>query len=256
VNGYALVNSADIDPGNNKNQMVIVNGLDGKSNAPLNISNLAKSINLVTGLSVGSHYIVPAAYSSYNFDITYSVGNLNITPAPLTIRAKDSTITYEDPFTLATMTSTVAGIGYNDKISDVLSSPPSYSLLNNQNNPVTTNPILPGTYKIMTNNAQVISANYTVNYEPSQLVVKGYPLTIRVNDIQINSGDAVPSFTSTITGLKNGTVINAADINYTISPAYTGAPGIYVVTPNIPSTSIVVGYDKNYVYGILSVNKK
>ena len=235
--------------------MVIVNGLDGKTNDPLNVSQRARSINLLTGLTVGSHYIVPAAYSSYNFDITYSVGNLTVTPAALNIRAKDTTITYQDPFSLTTMTSTVAGIGYNDKITDVLSGPPSYSLLDAKNNPVTADPILPGTYSIITSNAPYTSQNYSVNYTPGQLVVKGYPLTIRANDIQIKAGDPDPTslFTSTITGLKNVTDVNQSDINYTITPAYTGAAGIYVITPNLPSTSVGVGYDKKYVYGILSV---
>jgi hypothetical protein len=50
----------------------------------------------------------------------------------------------------------------------------------------------------------------------------------------------------------NGATIKA-NIQYTVTPAYTGLPGIYIITPNIPSTSVGAGYLKKYVYGIMNV---
>ena len=53
-----------------------------------------KSINLVTGITAGVQTIVPGALLNDNLDVHYELGNLNILPAPLTIRVKDTSKLY------------------------------------------------------------------------------------------------------------------------------------------------------------------
>ena len=245
-----------------KNQVIIVNEVDGRSSAPLTPADFARSINLLTGLSVGSHYIVPAAFSSFNFDITYGVGNLTVQPATLTIHAKDTTMFYGG--SLPVFTSTLAGVAYKDKITDILSGPPVYSLQDMQGLTVSGTSLNPGTYKIIPGSAPLVqSSNYTLNYLPGQLTVIGDPLTIRANDITILAGTALPVFTSAFTGLKaaNEAASITPYITYTLTDAQnnlvTGATtlpkGIYVIRPQITNASVGVNYVKKYDYGILYV---
>jgi hypothetical protein len=120
----------------------------------------ARSLNLLSGLSVGNHYIVPAAFSSFNFDITYGLGNLTVTQGTLTIKTKDTTMNFGG--TVPVFYSLLDGIAYKDKISDILTGPPTYTILDANNNPVLPGNLNPGTYQVMPGAAPLSpTANYS-----------------------------------------------------------------------------------------------
>ncbi len=86
--GLALVNnSGDLNSStfnaNSNSQTIVILGegdieiLSGEAEGTVDI----ESINLVTGETVGSHFILPGAFISNNFVISYLVGELTITPA-------------------------------------------------------------------------------------------------------------------------------------------------------------------------------
>ena len=51
-----------------------------------------KSVNLITGTTVGTWIVVPGAFFSDNFDIHYELGSLTILPATLTVTADDQNL--------------------------------------------------------------------------------------------------------------------------------------------------------------------
>jgi len=122
---------------------------------------------MVTGTTVGTWAIVPAAFMSNNFDISYELGDLTILPAQLTVTANNLTITEGQSLAF---TSNITGYWYDDDAS-IIESGPSYFIYDNMNNLVTGNPG-PGTYSIVPGNLVLNSpANYTVNYLSGTLTV-------------------------------------------------------------------------------------
>ncbi len=79
------------------------------------------------------------------------------------------------------------------------------------------------------------------------------PLQVKADIKVIFKGDPLPTFTSTITGLKNG---DNPNVSYTLSPAYCGDPGEYAIIPALQSFSNEVNYDISYINGTLYVNPK
>jgi len=96
--------------------------------------------------------------------------------------------------------------------------------------------------------------NYTLYLQGANaFIITPAGLTVKANDNVIYQGDALPTFTSTVTGLKNSD--NPA-ITYVLNPAYTGAAGEYIITPSIASALFNLNYIITYSTGVLYVNPK
>ena len=78
-------------------------------------------------------------------------------------------------------------------------------------------------------------------------------LQIKAADKFIFKGDALPVFTSTITGLTNG---DNPTVTYTLSPACTGAAGLYSIIPSISAFANSVNYTITYTNGTFYINPK
>jgi hypothetical protein len=115
VNGQAV----PIVNGENKTAIVIDSNEIGKG------LSLYKSLNIVTGLSVGNQFIIPAAFSNNNFDISYGLGELTILPAPATVVVKDTFMFQGDA--LPVFTSTITGLMPGDVASVSYTLNPAYS---------------------------------------------------------------------------------------------------------------------------------
>lgn len=116
-----------------------------------------KSLNMITGLSVGNQFIIPAAFTNRNFEITYGVGKLTILPAEVTVQAKDTFILQGDP--LPKFSSKITGLMPSDSPSV------SYTLAPSYNGD-------PGVYSIVPSLASFSDiTNYQVNYLPGTLYV-------------------------------------------------------------------------------------
>jgi hypothetical protein len=128
--GSGLVNGSTVGEGeetSNADVMVIVDSLDVYSDPIINeegeevyeILDLF-SINMVTGVTAGTWAIIPGAYLSGNFEMTYGTGTVNITPATLTTTSEDKAMTYgEDQ---PTYTSIINGFVYEETEADVIQS--------------------------------------------------------------------------------------------------------------------------------------
>ncbi|HEV2831967.1 MAG TPA: MBG domain-containing protein, partial [Hanamia sp.] len=115
VNGQAV----PIVNGQNKTAIIVDSNEIGKG------ISLYKSLNIITGLSVGNQFIIPAAFSNNNFDISYGLGKLTILPAPVTVVAKDTFMFQGD--VLPAFTSTISGLMSGDVPSVSYTLSPAYS---------------------------------------------------------------------------------------------------------------------------------
>jgi hypothetical protein len=203
VNGLAVtrsapvLNGANVTDTSNNNLAVIIDSLDFVNDS---ISTL-KSISMITGITAGVNTIVPAAMLSDNFDITYGLGHLSITPASLLIKALDTTTIYGVP---AAFSDSVYGFQYLDSIGNVMSTLPTHTLTDTLGNPVNGN-INAGKYIIVPGGVTLIPPpNYTISYVNAKLTVGKVPLTAFVKDTSRVYGAANPNFVIQYNGFVNG----------------------------------------------------
>jgi hypothetical protein len=111
-----------------------------------------------------------------------------------------------------------------------------------------------GAYPINLNGGS--ATNYTIQNIPGTLKIAPAILTVQADDKGINDDDDLPTFTSTITGFRNGenNTVTGGPL-YSVSPNYNKEqPGVYVITPY----GLQLNYQGNYaiVYqpGTLYVN--
>lgn len=197
VNGQAVVivngDTIPIAKGVNRTAVIISNQDIGQG-----VSEF-KSLNMVTSLDAGDQFIIPAAFSSINFDISYAPGKLTILPAPLTIKAVDTSKIYGTNIALdPAKFSIISGdLMYDDSILNVA--------LKSEG---TVNSAFPGIYPIIAGPAvlkegQQIS-NYDITYINGNLTVGKTTLILKANDVSKLYGDPNPAFTYTFSGLLNG----------------------------------------------------
>lgn len=98
TNSSGLLNSSTITLNSNSQTLVILGDDDVSilsGNAPGDVTT--RSVNLVTGNTVGTHLIVPGTFLSNNFNVRYGLGHITILPAPaqISINAGSLTQTYD-----------------------------------------------------------------------------------------------------------------------------------------------------------------
>lgn len=109
----ALVNTTTVNGNNNSDAIVILGEddiliLSGDSTGGVDL----RGISLITGNTVGQHYIVPGSFLSNNFNITYGLGELTILPDTVTVTADMKVIKAGDP--LPSFTATFSGFHDGD----------------------------------------------------------------------------------------------------------------------------------------------
>ncbi len=83
--------------------------------------------------------------------------------------------------------------------------------------------------------------------------IKKAALEVKADLKWIYKGQALPVFTSTITGLKNG---DNPSVTYTLSPSCTGSAGVYSIIPLLSPFANSVNYTVTYINGQLYINPK
>lgn len=221
--GSALVNGSTVGEGqesSNADVLVIVDSLDVYSDPVMNdngeevyeIPQLF-SINMVTGVTAGTHAIVPGAFLSGNFDISYGLGTLTVTQATLTVTSEDKTMTYGEDQPM--YTSAIDGFVYEETEADVIQSI-SYKLKDTQGdlNPSTgaidagSYDIIPEVTLIETDLQPGLPVNYVVDYvfPAGKLTVSPIQLTVSANVGQSKIyGDPEPSALTYV--ITNGALI-------------------------------------------------
>lgn len=192
---------------------------------------------------VGSYPIEMISGTPRNYEISgVTNGTLSITPAQLTIKAKDASKTYyeENP----SFTYVCTGFLNGDNASS-LQVQPTLSTIANQSSNV-------GTYEIVAKDAS--SNNYNIVYAPGVFTVTKRPLVAKVGNYERIYGEENPSFAIEYEGFAG----NDGESNLSIKPtAKTSA----ISTSNVGTYPINVsgGEATNYMFsytsGVLTINK-
>ena len=169
-------------------------------------------------------------------DVTFNL-TLKIPVEPVTITAENKTMTYGDDVPSLTYTTSGAALSGTPKLSTTATK---------------TSPV--GTYPIKVEKGTV--TNEAVTYVEGTLTIAQAPLTVGVQDVTITEGDAIPSFTLTYSGFKNGdTESNAFTMKPTATTTATSSstPGTYPITV---SGGTATNYALTYMQGTLTIKEK
>jgi hypothetical protein len=186
----ALVNGSTVPSSGNFQPVAIVDEED--VNAPTGDSLFFKTIPLITGYVAGNHFIVPPAFMSPNFEPSYDLGNLTITPVALLITANDTTAgcggnqpaytsTIQRKYNINGTDVTVPGYCYSDNNDSVFVALPQYEIYDAGSNLMGSGALAAGSYSIRPAGAQLRQPpNYTVEYADGTLSVND-PLVLTAN---------------------------------------------------------------------------
>ncbi len=262
VNGAAVVNSraltlnspfvnaGTVNDDTNKDLVVIIDSTDVYAPANDTLVDFIP-INLITGMTSGLHKIVPAALVSENYDVHYQLGNLTITPAPLTITTGNANMTYGA--SLPSFTSTVAGYKFQDDASAVFAGPLNYVLKNGAATIPNTN-VPAGTFSIVPSASLIQPTNYIIQYINGTLTVNKAALNARAIDTSRIYGNPNPVFRISYTGFVNGD----GPANLTTLPIATT---VATVTSSVGTFPITISgatsnnYTISYTNGTLTIGK-
>jgi hypothetical protein len=172
-----------------------------------------------------------------NYAVTLNNGVLTVSPAPLSVAAADNSRLYGDPN--PAFTGALSGIKNGDNITA------SFSSTADATSPV-------GTYSIVPTLADPTAklANYMVTSTNGTLTIIQAPLTIQANDATGTAGQPFPTFTGTITGLKNADVITAS---YGTTADQTSPAGTYPIIPSADPSPALSNYAVTLINGTLTL---
>ena len=176
-----------------------------------------------------------------NFATSSGSAALTVTKAVLTVTANNASRTYGDPN--PTFTYAISGFVNGDTIS-VVSGSPSCTSTATASSPV-------GTYPIVCTQGTLAAANYTFAFVPGNLTVTQAPLTVTVNNASRSYGTANPTFTGTITGIKNGDNITAT---YSTTATAASPVGTYPITATlVDPAGALANYSVTTTNGALTI---
>jgi hypothetical protein len=209
-----------------------------------NGDNITATVTGADALSaVGTYPLVPVlvdpAGKLANYTVSSTNGTLTITPAALNVTAANATRAYGDPN--PAFTGTITGIKNPDNITATFAS-----------TAVATSPV--GAFTIVPTLVDPTSklANYTVTSNNGSLTVSPAPLTVAGANAGRLYGDPNPSFTGTITGIKNADNITAT---FASAAAATSPVGTFAVVPTlVDPTGKLSNYAVTSTNGVLTIN--
>jgi subtilisin-like proprotein convertase family protein len=169
-----------------------------------------------------------------NFRTVSTTVAINVAKAPLTLAANNATRGYGDAN--PTFTGSSSGVQNGDTLTA------SYNSSANATSAV-------GTYAIVPVAAGTRLTNYTVTQVNGVLTVTNAPLTIAAANASRIYGDANPTFTGTITGIKNSESISAT---YATSATVSSVVGSYAIVPTAVGTTLG-NYTITTVNGTLTI---
>lgn len=186
VNDFPIVNGEPV----NQDSSEIVLLLD-ETDADTNLTDTIFPffpINMVLGNSVGQHPIVPAALYNPNFNISYELGTLTVTPASLKLKPDSVTATYGDSIVFNYETE---GYRYADSAESVIAGPPRFMLLDSLGNMTSPAKVDAGNYTIVADSLDLgNSPDYNVIYEVGYLSVLPAVLSVEADSSSAIYGDA------------------------------------------------------------------
>jgi YD repeat-containing protein len=191
-------------------------------------------------IGAGTSTITASQPGNGSYNAAKSVNDtITIKPAPLTIKAKDTTKTYGKTNSLKV---SYTGFVNGDDSTKLTTKPVVVS--------IATISSAVGTYPITASGAA--SANYTFTYSPGTLTVTPAPLTITADSKSKKYSDANPSLTVSYTGFVNGddTTKLTNKPNISTTAVTNSVAGSYPITV---SSATAANYTINFVAGTLTV---
>ncbi len=181
--GYVNTNTV---PGSSVNKTpVIIDEADVNSASNPGGTIEMLGINMITGITAGEQTFIPAALLNPNINVTYDLGTVTITKAPVTVKARDTTKLYADALSLnpAAFSITAGTMKYGEKL--------SFVSLTSNGAPASANV---GNYSIVASNAVgaygTDVSNYNLSYQNGNLAVT-------VNPCPVITHSKASGFTST-----------------------------------------------------------
>jgi hypothetical protein len=213
-------------------------------------SSVASSPYTITVVDAGNlsapNYDFPAA--------NFVNGQLTITPAPLTVTAKNQTKAYASTFTFTGTEFTISGTLFNgDTVTSVtLSSAGAAGTATVAGSPYAITPSAAAGTGV---------ANYSITYANGSLTVTPIPLTVTANSTSKSYGATV-TFAGTEFAVTSGTLFNGDTVT-SVTLTSAGAAGAatvagspYTITPSVAVGPGVSNYTITYSPGLLQVNKE
>ncbi|MCO1766652.1 filamentous hemagglutinin N-terminal domain-containing protein [Pseudomonas aeruginosa] len=198
----------------------------------------------VSGENVGNYAIQQGGLGlvSGNYDLAYQGNNLTITKALLNVIADGKTKVYGDAD--PALTYQVSGLKNGDTAGAVLNGG-SLSRVAGEN---------VGTYGINQGGLGLVSSNYTLNYQGNNLTITKALLNVIADAKTKVYGDADPSLTYQVSGLKNGDTAGAVLNGGGLSRVAGENVGVYGI--NQGGLGLVsANYDLNYQGNNLTITK-
>ncbi|MBG6713689.1 filamentous hemagglutinin N-terminal domain-containing protein [Pseudomonas aeruginosa] len=202
------------------------------------------SLSRVAGENVGVYGINQGGLGlvSANYDLSYQGNNLTITKALLNVIADAKTKVYGDAD--PALTYQVSGLKNGDSAGAVLNGG-SLSRVAGEN---------VGTYGINQGGLGLVSANYDLNYQGNNLTITKALLSVIADGKTKVYGDADPSLTYQVSGLKNGDTAGAVLNGGSLSRVAGENVGVYGI--NQGGLGLVsANYDLSYQGNNLTITK-
>lgn len=245
-----IANASKVYADNNPAFSAVANGLVlGQRLSQLGTLNLATGASQLS--SVGSYPITGSLSSptslAGNYTISINGGTLAITQRPVSVTASSASRLYGD-----------ANPAFTASISGT--NPPGTTDLNLLNlaglavTSAATAASNVGNYPVTASGLDATNPNFSINYVNGVLTVNPAPVTLTANDASRQYGDANPTFTGVVSGLKQGdTAASVLTSEVFTTPATTGSNvGSYAIAPS--ARVIDSNYTVNYQQGKLTVN--
>jgi hypothetical protein len=189
--------------------------------------------------NAGSYTIIPSGLTSANYAISYTNGTLTINTLGVTVSADVKTKVYGTADPALTYTYAPALIS-GDSFSGALSRAAGENV---------------GSYAINQNTLS-LSANYTLTYVGTNLLITPANLTVTANNASKNYGQTVTFVGTEFTtaGLTNGDSVASVTLA-SGGATNTAAVGSYPITASLASGTGLGNYTISYVNGTLTVNE-
>lgn len=141
---------------------------------------------------VGTYPVTLSGATAQNYTFQYESGTLTVTKAPLTMTARNKTMTYGGQ--VPTLEADYQGLKNNETKPTWITSPQITTTATMASNA--------GTYPITISNGE--AKNYDVTFKPGTLTINKASLTATTKNATRAYGDNNPEFTMSYSGLKNG----------------------------------------------------
>ncbi|AWQ83674.1 filamentous hemagglutinin family N-terminal domain protein [Pseudomonas aeruginosa] len=218
--------------------------VSGLKNSDTAAGVLSGNLGRVAGENVGNYGILQGGLglNTANYTLSYVGNDLRITPAQLNVIADAKTKVYGDLD--PALTYQVSGLKRGDTAGAVLNGG-SLSRVAGEN---------VGTYGINQGGLGLVSSNYTLNYQGNNLTITKALLNVIADAKTKVYGDADPSLTYQVSGLKNGDTAGAVLNGGSLSRVAGENVGVYGI--NQGGLGLVsANYDLSYQGNNLTITK-